>query len=269
MRKDSICTLGTICLVSQATVAFGFVQNRPGFVSTSSTSCPSSSWRTTGATSTTNLDMGKGSYGRSSSRRVKEEFRTKRQERVGHVVRTELARIVQRGPIRYTDFLEEDLRRTINIVNADVSPDLRQARITVSIMGKEAAQKRRVYAWLVDSTKQIRHKLAQELKHMKGIPNISFVLADVGSAVDVMNLIDRISVDGKFKRQEIGWDGSEFEGEKDGKNDVPSGMFGGLDFAEDGDEDDGWIEEDEEFLDDDDLEDEEVEEEGTDDQMNT
>jgi len=189
----------------------------------------------------------RGSYGRSSARRGQAEIRSKRQERVGHLVRVELAQIVQSGsPIRYAEYIEEELRRTVNIVNADVSPDLRQARITVSIIGSEAAQKRRIYAWLVDSTKLIRHALSQRLSHMKTIPNLSFVLADVGAAVDVMNLIERISSDSKYKRETLGWDGSTDED----ASDVPTGIVGGLDFDED--DDDGWIDEDEdEYLEED------------------
>lgn len=144
------------------------------------------------------LQMGYDKYGngRSSSRYAAGD-RSKRQERVGHVVRTEIASILHRGTvIKYDDDpIEDELRRRINVINADVSPDLRQARVTVSIMaGKDdIIAKRRAYAWLVRCTKSIRHALAQKMKHMKASPDITFVQVDVGAAVDVMQLIEKVS----------------------------------------------------------------------------
>ena len=160
-------------------------------------------------TSSTSLHMaahGKYGGGRSSSRYATGD-RTKRQERVGHVVRTELASILHKGFIRFdNDPIEDELRRRINIVHCDVSPDLRQARVTVSIMsGKDrkldAIAKRRAYAWLVRSTKAIRHSLAQKMKHMKGSPDLTFVQVDVGAAVDVMQLIEKVS--SGYKRDDV------------------------------------------------------------------
>jgi ribosome-binding factor A len=158
--------------------------------------------------SSTALQMAHGKYGngRSSSRYATGD-RTKRQERVGHVVRTELALILHKGFIKYdNDPIEDELRRRINIVHCDVSPDLRQARVTVSVMsGKDrkmdAIAKRRAYAWLVRSTKSIRHSLAQKMKHMKGSPDLTFVQVDVGAAVDVMQLIEKVSTG--YKRDDV------------------------------------------------------------------
>ena len=105
--------------------------------------------------SSSSLQMAYGKYGngRSSSRYASQNDRTKRQERVGQVVRAELATILHRGSVKNdNDPIESELRRKINIVNADVSPDLRQARITVSIMAgggdrsSDTVAKRRAYA---------------------------------------------------------------------------------------------------------------------------
>lgn len=181
--------------------------------------------------------------------------RSKRQERVGHVVRTELASIIQLGhQIKNTQgYLDDELRRRINVVSADVSPDLRQARITVSIIkptkrsvreeyqvmdqlvdeeddliemkqvfpssssGDVIMDRRRAYSWLVKNTKQIRHALCQRLSHMKMVPNISFVQADVGAAVDVMNLIEKVSK-GQYKRENLGVFGAD-------DDNLPEGMY--------------------------------------------
>ena len=198
--------------------------------------------------------------GRSSSRYTSSQDRSKRQERVGHLVRTELAQIIQQGfSIKHSDFLDDDLRRRINVVNVNVSPDLRQARITVSIIAPTAAKRRsgqvesdddseedmnqifksditvdqrRAYSWLVRSSKMIRHAMAQRLSHMKTVPDLTFVQADVGAAVDVMKLIDKVNEG--HKRERIG----TFGGNDDA---LPEGMF--LD-DDDFDEEDGWIDDD-------------------------
>ena len=61
--------------------------------------------------------------------------KSKRQYRVGELVRTELANILHTGIIRGkgVTYLDDELRQRISIVSVDVSPDLRQARVSVSI----------------------------------------------------------------------------------------------------------------------------------------
>jgi ribosome-binding factor A len=140
--------------------------------------------------------------------------RSKRQERVGHLVRTELASILHSGIIKGRDveYLDDELRRRISVVSADVSPDLRQARVSVSIRKGGAAvdgadnnshviDQRRAYSWLVGSTRAIRHTLAQRMSHMKTCPTLTFVQVNVGAAVDVMYLIDKISKG--YKRESV------------------------------------------------------------------
>lgn len=150
-------------------------------------------------TTATSLSMG---YGRERTRGKTQE-RSKRQERVGQLIQTEVAKIIHQGyTIKSEEIIEEGLRQKISVVNVNMSPDLRQARITISVIGKEIIEKRRAYSWLVRSSKQIKHSLAQRMKHMKFCPNLTFVHADVGSAVDVMDLIDKISTKG-YKRESL------------------------------------------------------------------
>jgi len=142
-------------------------------------------------------------YGRGKSDPLGSRSRSKRQERVGHLVRSEIASIIRLGyPIKNAEPIDDELRRRISVVNVDVSPDLHQARVIVSVMGKEIFEKRAAYSWLVRSTKNIRHALAQRLNHMKTLPNLTFIQADVGAAVDVMQLIEKISKEG-YKRESI------------------------------------------------------------------
>jgi len=272
-----------------------------GFTISSSSPTPLTTTITCSARRTLSLDpLSMASYGRSSP--VSGRDRSKRQERVGHVVRTEIASIIQLGyQIKNGQgYIDDDLRRRINVVSADVSPDLRQARITVSIIkpskgrqmmemeeeemefddddeeeyedddeydddeeydedqpkqvfpvsksGDAVMDRRRAYSWLVKNTKQIRHALSQRLKHMKSIPNLTFVQADVGAAVDVMNLIEKVS-SGDYKRESLGM----FGGEDDN---LPEGMY-----LESELEGDGWIDDEYDDFEWDEEEEEEEEEE--------
>ena len=193
-----------------------------------------------GSRAPTALSMAYKTQGRSSPRTGGE--RSKRQERVGHLVRTELSNIVHKGVIKGdADYLEDGLRQRISIVHVDVSPDLRQARITVSVRkaaptvdSNPAVDKRRAYSWLVENTKYIRHTLAQNLSYMKSVPQLTFAQADISAAVDVMYLIDKVA--SGYKRETVG----EFGGDDDS---LPRGMVGGIDFDEDFDEEE-WIDED-------------------------
>jgi ribosome-binding factor A len=181
--------------------------------------------------------------GRAASRG---QDRSKRQYRVGQLVQSELGRIIHTGLIKGdVDHIDEELRRRISVVSADVSPDLRQARVTVSVRKSSSSDnpvvdKRRAYSWLVQNTKMIRHTLAQRMSHMKTSPDLTFIQVDIGAAVDVMYLIDKVS--SGYERERIG----DF-GENDSS--VPQGSVGGMDFDEAFDEDE-WDEEDEDFFDD-------------------
>ena len=192
-------------------------------------------------TGCSSLQMGYNKYGngRSSSRYAAGE-RTKRQERVGHVVRSEIAQIIHNGShIKYDDDpIEDELRRRINIINANVSPDLRQARVTVSIMaGKDdVIAKRRAYAWLVRCTKSIRHALAQKMKHMKASPDLTFVQVDVGAAVDVMQLIEKVSQG--YKRDDQSF---EYEYDEDDDDEWVDEYEDGEEGVNDDGDDDDWI----------------------------
>ena len=63
------------------------------------------------------------------------DMKSKRQERVAQIVKTELSQIIHSGLIKgaKAEYLDDALRTRISVVNTDVSPDLRQARISISI----------------------------------------------------------------------------------------------------------------------------------------
>uniref|UniRef100_A0A7S4EI51 Uncharacterized protein n=1 Tax=Pseudo-nitzschia australis TaxID=44445 RepID=A0A7S4EI51_9STRA len=195
------------------------------------------------------------SPGRSSSRGGNKDERSKRQFRVGELVRTELAQILHTGVIKGRDvgYVEEDLRKRISIVGVDVSPDLRQARVSVSIRSANpkkrkddevseeimyyeddpVVDKRRAFSWLVENAKPLRHTLAQKMSHMKtSSPDLTFHQVDVAAATDVMYLIEKVSKG--YTRESIG----EYE------------FLGDMGDEEDDDlmDDDDWDEMDDDFF---------------------
>jgi ribosome-binding factor A len=196
------------------------------------------------------------------------------------LVRTELASILHTGIIRGkgVTYLEDELRQRISIVSVDVSPDLRQARVSVSIRNpakknsnnnndqaaaatavagstgsvSPAVDKRRAYSWLVANTRPIRHTLAQRMSHIKTSPDLTFVQVDVSAAVDVMYLIDKVSKG--YERERIGEYGGDDDSLPEGmviESEVDDGFIVGQDEDEDNednDDDDEWDEEDDEFF---------------------
>ena len=80
----------------------------------------------------------------------------------------------------------------IQIIDVQVSPDLGNARVKVSVIG-DRKDKISAVRWLQGNTKGLRHKLAQNLQHMKRVPSLHFSHVDVGRAVDVMTTIEKLS----------------------------------------------------------------------------
>lgn len=130
--------------------------------------------------------MARGSAFRSSGE-------SKRQARVSQLLTGELAKILRHGHgIKTTDKIDDDVRCKIAVVDVDMSPDLRSAKVFISVYG-DVLEKREAYAWCVKNTKSIRMALASELKGMKRVPELYFRDTDIGAAVDLMALIDRVS----------------------------------------------------------------------------
>ncbi|EOD41364.1 hypothetical protein EMIHUDRAFT_199701 [Emiliania huxleyi CCMP1516] len=104
----------------------------------------------------------------------------------------ELSTIIRSGTVHGPRAIQERLRHMISIVDVDLSPDLSNARVKVSIIG-ERKDKISAIRWLQSSAGPIRHVMAQELKEMRRVPRLSFVHVDVSKAVDVMVRLDRLA----------------------------------------------------------------------------
>ena len=168
----------------------------------------------------------------------------RRQGRVAQVVRKELAEVLHTGDIRGKR-LETAIREMISIVDVDVSPDLRNARVKVSILG-DRKDKISAVRWLQSSRGGIRYCMGKRMKEFKRLPEIKFEHVDVGQAVDVMILIDKLAAD--RKEEESAADELDF----DADDDEAFAEYDPFDGEEDEDEEDWDDFEDEDFEDEDD-----------------
>ena len=130
---------------------------------------------------------------------------SKRQLRVSNLIQIDLQEIIHEGyTIKTKDEIEDKLRKKISVVDVDVSPDLAQAKVFVSIYG-ETFEKREAYIWLVKNTKKIRHALVQKLKGMKRVPEIRFKQTDLSKGVDMYVLLENLEeerIENEKKRKE-------------------------------------------------------------------
>lgn len=93
---------------------------------------------------------------------------TRRTQRVGDVLRTELSTIISRRV--------RDPRVAMTTVSAvDMSPDLKHAKVYVSVVGEDDQRQASLEA-LRHATGYIRGQLAKELKHLRSIPELRFEL---------------------------------------------------------------------------------------------
>jgi len=147
---------------------------------------------------------------------------SKRQLRVGSLLQSEIADIIRKGyEVKSEDALEDGLRSRISVVDVECSPDIRFAKVAVSIYG-ETVEKREAFVWLVDNAKAIRHALSQRLKDMRHVPDISFRQDDLSAGADMFHLLSQLEEDRKMRSSvrrndglEVDWSDDEEEDEDD------------------------------------------------------
>jgi ribosome-binding factor A len=91
----------------------------------------------------------------------------RRQERVADLIRDEVSEIIQRE-------MDDPRLGLVSIMRVEMSPDLRYARIYVSVFGSEDERKQALVA-LNKASGFIRKTLAPRLR-MRAIPDVSFRL---------------------------------------------------------------------------------------------
>lgn len=93
---------------------------------------------------------------------------SRRTERIGDVLRAEISTIINRK------IMDPRVRLT-SVSAVDVSPDLRHARVHVSVVGGQADQEASLEA-LRHAAGFIRGQVGRELKRLRNIPELRFEL---------------------------------------------------------------------------------------------
>ena len=91
-----------------------------------------------------------------------------RADQVGAQVRGEIMQIIRRD-------LKDPRIGFVSITEVRMSPDLRSARVRVSVLGDESEQKQSL-AGLRSATGLIRHELGRRLENLKFSPELRFEL---------------------------------------------------------------------------------------------
>ncbi len=93
---------------------------------------------------------------------------SRRQDRVADLIRGQLSGIILRD-------LEDPRVGMATVTTVDMSPDLRYARVGVSVLGDESDREESIKA-LRRARGYLRRRLASELRTLRAIPELSFEL---------------------------------------------------------------------------------------------
>lgn len=93
---------------------------------------------------------------------------SRRQERVGDLVRQQISQILRRD-------IQDPRIRMASVTSVDMSPDLRYARVAVSILGSDEERLEASRA-LRRARGYLRRRLAADLNTLRVIPELSFEL---------------------------------------------------------------------------------------------
>jgi ribosome-binding factor A len=111
--------------------------------------------------------------------------RSRRQGRVGALVQQEIAGVIRSVNSVGSKRIPAGVQQLISVVDVDLSPDLRNAKVKVSVIG-DKKDKISAMRWLQGNAKGLRYEFAKRNRAMKRIPMMSFYHVDVGAATDTM-----------------------------------------------------------------------------------
>lgn len=114
---------------------------------------------------------------------------TRRTERVNELLRQELSDILQR------QVKDPRLSVLLSVTEVDTAPDLKTAKVYLSVMGDEAERENVFYA-LKTATPFIRHELRPRLSSLRHTPEITFVPdRTIERAARLSALIDQVTTE--------------------------------------------------------------------------
>jgi ribosome-binding factor A len=111
---------------------------------------------------------------------------THRRKQVEHLIRAELSELLSR------QVRDPRLKGLVTVTEVRTSPDLKQARIFISIMGDEK-EKGEVFQGLSSASSFLRHELAKRVS-LRHIPELSFEKDDsIERGIRLSQLIEQVS----------------------------------------------------------------------------
>lgn len=93
-----------------------------------------------------------------------------RSQRVNSEMQRELASIIA-GPLKNK---EPELKGLISVTGADVAPDLKTAKIYVSVLTKSDEEKKETFRILRENAGFLRHELARVMR-MRTVPELTII----------------------------------------------------------------------------------------------
>lgn len=115
-------------------------------------------------------------------------MKSRRQKQVNQAIRRELSDIITRH------VSDPRISGIISITEVDISPDMKQAKVYVSVMGTEA-DKTEVYQGLDSASDYVRRELGERIR-MRYIPRLVFKRDDsLEKAEHLLQLIDQAVAD--------------------------------------------------------------------------
>ena len=119
-----------------------------------------------------------------------------RADKVGEQVRQEIMSIIRRD-------LKDPRIGFVSITHVRMSPDLRQARVHVSVLGNEDQQKASM-AGLISARGLIRHELGRRLQNLKFSPELRFELdPSIEYSVHIAELLKEVLPSGQDGAEEV------------------------------------------------------------------
>ena len=114
---------------------------------------------------------------------------SRRMDRVNVLVRQEISQIM------LTDLKDPRLSEVVSVTLVDTAPDLRTARVYISVLGDAADKVRNIEA-LTAAGGYIHRALRRSLPSLKYIPFLSCQIDDsIEKGAEMIHMIDRIVVD--------------------------------------------------------------------------
>ena len=135
-----------------------------------------------------------------------------RQLKAARVLRDELSDIICSGDIKANVYPDENLMRSVTVLNVELSADLSLATVSISASGN-SVERRQMYVWLNENIGQVRHSLTKRLRTLRRVPIVSFELADTQSSFYLSEVMDNLSSSSSQAEDGFGDDDVDFEEE--------------------------------------------------------